>query len=343
MKHGIVLLSLLVAAAGTSSADALKKEYVSPDAKWLIHLDCDNLRKTAIGDFLITKVAGPLVADATGEFKFNITNVLQRISSLTAYGDDFAKGADANGVLLIHSDAETQKALVGVLVAQILANTNGPVKQLESQGEHAVYSFANQVFISPQEGGPIVVSKSEAQLEAARERLQGKGRSLASSRNFDEFPAISNSFFFVGLADASSLPKQIPARAKVLQMADGGRVAMGEKADRLFLNLALRGKTPEVTRQMHQVIEGMIALVSLGQPDNADLTGLVQSTRVASKDKLISINVEYPTRKVIAALSDQLDSKPAKKKAKAKAKAKEDWDSEAEETVKPEAEETVQE
>jgi hypothetical protein len=353
MKHQFASWAAFLAMALAAQADPLNKQHVAGDAKWLIHLDCDNLRRTQIGDFLLQNLLAPKLAEATGDLKFNLSNVVQRISSVTAYGTDFSIGPVPTGVLLINTDTETQKALEGLLVAQILANTNGPVKKLEGDGAQSVYSFANQVFIAPEKGGPIVISKSQAQLDATRELLAGKGPSLATSKNLNEFPVIANSFFFVGLADAASLPNSIPAQAKVLQMADGGRIALGEKEDRVFLDLALRGKTVEVTRQIQQVIEGMVALVSLGQPENAELTELVKSTKVAAADQVISISVNYPTSKVIARLKEgmapklQKDKPAAKQKAKARAKAKQkptpaapDSDKLDEPASKPEAEAT---
>ena len=327
MKYKTELWALLLVVGIQAHADPLKYEQIAPDAKWLVHLDCDNLRQTQLGGFLLTNVLGPKLAEATGDVKFNVSNVLQQIKSVTAYGTDFNTGAGATGVLLINTDAETKKVIEGVLAAQMLANTNGPIKQLE-EGAQPLYTVADQGFISPQEHGPIIISRSKAQIEAARELLAGKGPSLASTKSIGEFPAVSNGFFFVGLANAIDLPNSIPAQAKVLQMANGGRLVLGEKADQVFLELALRGKTPEVTRQIQQVIEGMVALVSLGQPDNPDLVDLVKSTKVSAADQLITISVHYPVGKVIAKLNEQVSQgeqgdKPEKPhKAHAKAKQK---------------------
>lgn len=323
MNIRLSICSLLLASSVASRAEALNETHVPSEAKWLVHVDCDNLRKTQVGEFLLKNVLGPKLEQAAGQLKFNVSNVLQRISSLTAYGEEFMKGGQPTGVLLINSDGETQKALEGVLVAQILADTNGPVKKLEA--EHAIYSVADQVFISPQKGGPIVISKSQEELGAARELLAGQGTGGRPAHRFGDFPAVSNSFFFVGLADVMNIPEGIPARAKVLQMADGARVVLGESAEKVVLDLALRGKTEEVAKQIQQVIEGMIALVSLGQPDNPDLMALAQSTKVSAKDKMISINLAYPADKVIAKLDEELKPKPVKAKApraKARGKAK---------------------
>jgi hypothetical protein len=317
--------------------DALNKKHVAPDAKWLLHLDCENLRGTKVGEFLMDKFVTKAVADATSEMDFDASNVLQRVTSITAYGTDFKKGPEVNAVLLVHADAEIQKAVVGMLEAQLLANADGPVEKDEADGAK-VYTFGKEVLISPEKGGTFILSKSRSQIDKARELLAEKRTSLATSKAFSEFPAIANSFFFLGVAEAPTEPDTFPAQAKVLQMADGGRVALGEKADQLFLNLALRGKTAEVTKQIQQVLEGMVALVTLGQPDNAELMELAKSTKVSATDQMVMVNLEYPTAKALSRLDEEMNPKPQPKKAKTK-RAKKRLPPKAEqEEVKPEAE-----
>jgi hypothetical protein len=326
MKYNIFLSAVLVCAAPILRADALNPHQIAPDAKWLVHIDCESLRRTEIGEFLLKKWVEPKVAEAAGEHQDAASNILQRIRSISAYGADFATGRDASGVLVINSDTDTQKAIEGLLVATILANTNGPVKQLQNEGQ-SLYSIADQIFIAPQKGGSIVISKSEAQIDFARERLSGKAAKRAGKGGFGDFPAVSNGFFLLAVAEGLSLPKPIPAQAKILQMADGGRLVLGERPEGVFLDLALRGKTAEVTRQIQQVVEGMVALVTLGQPNNPDLVNLAKSTRVTSSNELISIRLQCPPEKIISKLNDEMKPKPKvdktpRAKAKAKAKAK---------------------
>ena len=91
------------------------------------------------------------IAQATNQLKFDFSNLFQKITSITAYGTDFKNGPQADGVLIINADTETQKALEGLLVAQILAVTNGPVKKLENDSM-ALYSIAMRFSFPPTKG-----------------------------------------------------------------------------------------------------------------------------------------------------------------------------------------------
>jgi hypothetical protein len=313
MHYRTFICPFLLALTMAVHATALNQEQVSPDAKWLLHVDLENLRKTKAGDFLLNRFLAQQIAQVTNQLKFDVSNLFQKITSVTAYGTDFKKGPQADGVLLINADTETQKALEGVLVAQILADTNGPVKKLEHDSM-ALYSIANEIFVSPDKGGVVIVSKSQHQIEQARDLMAGKKASGSSNKLFTNFPNASKSFFFLGAAAAFTDAGGLPAQAKILQTADGGGLVLGEDADQLFLNLTLRAKTPEVAKQIQQVIEGMAALVSLGQIENQDLLQLAKSAKVSSTAELVSVNVDYPVAKVLALLSPETPPKKAKAK-----------------------------
>ena len=128
----------------------------------------------------------------------------------------------------------------------------------------------------------------------------------------------------------------MPPQARILQMADGGRVVLGEKADRLCLDLALKGKSKEVVTQIQQVVQGMIALFSLGQPKNKDLSELMQSTKVSTSENVVSVGVEYPVQKALIKLAEQINDKPKSKKAKSSKKVQQPATETAEEEEKPE-------
>ena len=312
MKHAIFLCGAMLAWHIPVQAGSLKKEQIPADAKWLLHLDGDNLRGTKVGDYLFNQVLGQQIAGASEQMHFDFSNLLQKVSSLTAYGTDFKKGPEANGVLLINSDIDTQKALQGLLAAQLLANTNGPVKKVE-QDSRTLYSIANEIFLTVEKDQPVIVSKSRSEIERVHEVLGGKGPSVAANKTFSGYPTVSNSFFFIGVAEGFSDPNIIPPQAKALQMADGGRLALGETAGQLSLNLNLRGKSAEVTKQIQQVLEGMVALISLGQPENEELMQLARSTKVSSTPEMVTLMMEFPVAKALAMLGEHTKPAPPKK------------------------------
>jgi hypothetical protein len=192
-----------------------------------------------------------------------------------------------------------------------------------------MYAMGGDLYGAIQPNGVIVLSKSRDRIELAAQVLAGTQPNLTSSKAFTDFPPVSDSFFFLGIAEDFNQLADLPPQARVLQMADGLRIVLGEKADQLFAGLALRSKSDEVVTQIQQVLQGIVALFSLGQPENRDLAELVRGTLVTTNQRVVSVESRFPVAKALTLLTDagRSDSdsspkrhKPGKKKAKAKTK-----------------------
>ena len=137
--------------------------------------------------------------------------------------------------------------------------------------------------------------------------LAGKAPALASGAAFGGFGDMKEAFFFLGVAEGFNAGNGLPPQAKLLQVADAGRIALGEDSTQVFLNLALRGKTPEVVVQMQEVMQGIIAIGSLSQPQDKDVAQLLQSIKVSTTDNFVNVRVDYPVARAIEQLAQVRD------------------------------------
>ncbi len=300
MKRINYILAVVFTLTATSRALPLQKALVPDDAKWLLHLDVDNFRDAKVGSLVMNKMLAAPLAKLKSEMKVDGQLIFQKLHSITVFGTDFKTGPQANGVLLLSGDEEMQKIVEGFLAAQILQNANGPFKKLQ-QDPFPLYTLQGQIFLSPRLAGHVVVSKSRQQIEGVRDLLARTTKQEANGA-FSGYAKVANSFFFLAVAEGFNENASLPPQAKILKMADGARIVLGEKGELLFLNLALKAKDTEVIQQIGQVIEGMKAVVALGQSENKELLELVQSIKVSPSDKIVSVNVEYPLAKVMGKL-----------------------------------------
>ena len=314
MKRIIYLAVFLSVAAAPGWSSPLQRELVAPDAKWLLHVDLENFRQTKLGTFVVHEVMEQALKEVKTNLKFDAVHVFSKLKSVTAYGSDYEMGKEAKGVVVVKTDVETRKALEGLLVAQILQNTNGPIRKVQNE-PFTVYTMNNDIFASAHEG-ILLLGKSRSQLERTHEIIAGKTRGLKNGKAFSDFPETPNGFFFLAVAESFGQNQNIPPQARILQMADGARIVLGERADNLFLNLALKGKTAAVTKEIQQVIEGMVALVSLGQSENKELMQLVKSTRVSGADRIVNLALEFPIADAIQKVRAEANKKAAKTGAK---------------------------
>jgi hypothetical protein len=309
MKHLARALTLSLVLICSASAGPLRREHVPADTKWLLHLDLDKFRATKVGSYftkeiLEKKLAGPK-ADLKRDLDFDLDT--SKISSITAYGTDYQSHPDANGVLLIKTDLDVQKALDGAIqkISQDSGGEAGPIKKLT--GATPTYSIHGDVFITIRPDKLVLLGKSRQTVEKADAVLAGKAANLNSGKAFSGFPEVPKAFFFIAIAEAFNEDAPLPPQAKVLKMTDGGRLVLGENAENLFLNLTLKAKSSEVVTQMQQVIQGTVALASLSQSENPDLLQLAQSVKVSSDDKMVSVGIEYPVAKAIEKISEKTE------------------------------------
>ena len=338
MKHFAQILALILSWAATAVASPLQKEQVAADAKWLVHIDVDKLRSTTVGAYVIKQVLETKLEALKTQFDLDVD--LNKISSLTAYGSGYQAKPNFDGVVLINTGLDLQKALDAAIEKMSEGSSNTPAAiQKTQEGKVSTYSMKDNLVASFQPGKPVIVGKSLDSVQKARDVVSGTSANLASTKTFSEFPASQKAYFFLGAADLSKLTGELSERshdedavnpkAKILKLADGGRVVLGENANQLFLEVSLKAKTTELVTQMQQVIQGMIALASLSQPDNQDLQQLAQSAKVSTVGNIVSLNLGYPTDKALVMLNSHLEgqkhgeSHGKKHKSKVKAAPKE--------------------
>ena len=292
----------LLALAATLPAAPLQREHLPADAKWLLHLDLDSFRTTQLGQFVCQEILDKQLAKPMADLKLylNLDLDWRKVNSLTAFGVDYDSKSRDNGVLVLRSTLQIQDTFESFLKRQADAAPpdGGPLKKLAS-APAPMYSINNQLMVALPGKDLVLLSKSRAQVERASEVLAGQRPNLAANQAFSGYPPAPGAFFFMGLAEALNQDAKLPPQANVLKMANGGRLIMGEKKDQLYLQLALRAKSPEVTQQIQQVMQGLIALLSLSQSENQDLMSLVKATTVQSDKELVTVQVDYPVEKVV--------------------------------------------
>ena len=307
MKRPALFLPLLFPLLNPALAGSIPKEEISADAKWLIHLEAAQFRATKVGGFVTTELLekklklSQLVQQINSKFKLDIdpNKILDGINSITIYGTDYNSLQD-HSVLLIRASPDLEKILVGFLAGMALAGTNAPLQVTQTQeGRLAFYAIQDTACCAVLPGKVIAIGRTRQITENAAKVLDGKAPGLPSGAAFGGFGDMKEAFFFLGVAEGFNLGNGLPPQAKLLQVADAGRIVLGEDANEIFLNLALRGKTPEVVSQMQQVMQGIIAIGSLSQPQDKDVAHLLQSIKVSTDDKIVTVRVDYPVNRAI--------------------------------------------
>jgi hypothetical protein len=303
-RFACLIVALLVSLSAI--ADPLRKENVSADARWVLHLDVTNLLSTQLGgffgrEFVDKKLAKP-IRDL--ERQFGIVFDWREIKSVTAYGMDFKKAAQGSGVLLIEG-FDFAGALDAVL-EKLSTQGAGDVPLEKVQAEpFPMYAAKDGVFGAPVGERLFLISKSREQLERARKVAAGQAANLTGSHSFPALADAPKGFLLAAVADGFQSMAKLPPQANGLKNAESAQVVAGEKADKVFVNVALNAKNAESATQMQQVLQGLLALAMLSQDENKDLATLVQGLKVGGAEKTVSVNLELPAETIIAKVNEK--------------------------------------
>jgi hypothetical protein len=316
------LSSCLIAGSLAAFGGPLDKARIASDAKWIVHVDCEALRNSAFGDYVMTEFVKPQLENNDQLKHANLSMNISNIMSITAYGPAFDKGPE--GVLIVTTTADPKKDLdtvAGMFLAS--AGTNAPFMMVEKD-PLPLYTFSKAVYFAPA-GHTLFVAKSREQILRAHEVLEGKSESLAKSSGFKDLREPPKSFFCAAVADGFIGTMGIPPQAQILREATGGRISLGERDKNVFVNLVFQGKDDMATTRIQQVLQGLVALASLSQQDE-EITRLAGGIKIAAEGGGVQVDLEYPVDKTIQKIRETSaqDHKPhaASKGSKGKDKAK---------------------
>ncbi len=326
MKQFARILAVILSLAAPAFAGPLQKQEVAADAKWLLHLDVDQLRSSPEGDSLVKEIADRLldqpkaVLKREADFDLDFT----KASSITAYGD-----YGSNSVLLVKTELDVEK-LVDAALVQAGKAKNLPSWPVDKSARDGIlkYTFPDGVSLWIRPDKSILFSKSAAATEKANEVIAGRAANLSGSAAFSDFPDAQKPIFFFGAAEGFSGYPDLNTGAvtnnpktKILKLTQSGQVVMGQEAEQVFVNFSLKAKTSEVVTQMQQVVQGMIALASLSASDNDDIQVLTDSAKVSAAGNIVSLKLNFPVDKALLILSNQLDRRDHERELRAQTNA----------------------
>lgn len=314
LRAGCVCLFVLT----TALAGPLQRPQVSAEAKWLLHLDVENLLRSKVGGYIGKELVDPKLAEGTNNLKqqLDIDFNWRCVQGVTLYGWDFkppGKDNGGHGVLLIKADMDVGKALESVTTKLSIAmGENAPLAKTQD-APFPVFTIKKEVLVAVPAGKPVVIARFKEDLDRAMAVLDGKSPSLEGKKELEVSQALTPGFFFFGAAEGFNELAPIPPQAKVLKMAESVQLTAGERDEALRVSLGLTAKTAEVSQQIQQVVQGIVAVVALGQSDNAELQTLAQGIKVNCKERQVAVEVQYPVSKALDHLA-----KEAKKEKKEK-------------------------
>lgn len=288
---GICTASLLATAAPLHRAD------VAADPAWLLHLDCDALRPTTIGKYILSEMDKPenkeKIAGFQSMFQFDPRTQLHGI---TLYGNSAKPG---DGVLMVYADFDPDH----------LVTLAEGAKDYESSthGKYTIHSWIDdkkkakngvepRVFAAIQ-GKHVIFGQREEAVAHALDVATDKASSMAGSHAFPEFGAPGNSHVVEAAARKMDLPESGP-HAAILKMSKSVQLVMGESQKQFNGSFTLVADSAEVSDHVLSIAQGLLALAKL-QNDRPDSVKVVNAIQLKQDGDRVVGTLALPASEVV--------------------------------------------
>jgi len=289
--------------SSTAVAATFPVENISPDSKWVAHLDFEELKNTTLGGILFEKLNSEKL-----DAKFNALSAILKIdprtdlNAATIYGSG-SKPEDA--VALI--DARFDKDHLVTLVA---ANDH---YALQSHGSYDVHSWVDdkkgvdiKSYGSFHSSGSLVLSQGLGNVRDALDILDEKSPGLTEADPLGRMITNETAMFFIAVANLAEMNDVNPTAALLRQSA-AAHFAVGESEDKIKCRLKLTTKDEESADMVNSVLQGMIAFTLLNAAEEPDIAKLASNAEYGVTGNTVELVIEQPVAEITEWIRDLID------------------------------------
>jgi hypothetical protein len=319
------LLALSVGAAGFEPA------IVSADARWVVFADLAALRTSTLGQELVNAVEKAQTRETGGKIGLNVPKLLMTIGTLTAYGTNLSKDPQAiDGALIARGTEDLRKIAESIMLQGTIGEPEVfsevedlpfPAYAISDPKAKGEAKDKTQVIVAFPPEPIVIVSKSKAQLLKAREVFRGSAPSLAKSSGSALAKISANArdaYLFAGSAVPTDpiFPQEGP-QARILQLANSGSLAIGERGPDAFAHAELVASSGRNAERLTKILEGLTAMLSLAESNDRELAEFLRSTHVTRDEDTVTLRLDYSSARLVdmmQALQQQMKPRPASRK-----------------------------
>ena len=293
-----LLLSLGAATCPTVvRASPLMERAVPSDVDWVVHVDVDLLRLTRSGSTFIREFSKLSPARENEQLPVDPVLIINGLRGLTAFGSipDFQNGQEGpvDAVVMLQGTPELMQVFRGLVSGfeleqpgAIVRNPIGDYQVLTLQGE------ISGLFLDDER---IVLGKSLPTIEEFLLVEQGQLPHLSFATRFPTYRLGADSGVFLGaFVEGMDGFENLPAQARVLQLTRSVSLQLGEVNEYLQLLASLVTDSAQTGQQVQEVLQGIIALMTITQTGQPDFAQLINSVVVSRENSMVSLRLAYP-------------------------------------------------
>ena len=288
----------LVAAGLTAVAGPLQRADVAAEPSLVLHVDCDNLRTSGIGQWLLSELDKPEAQAkfAALQMMFNF-DPRKQLHGLTLYSSG---KTPEDGVLLVYADFDADRLTTLAKAAKEYQSTTYKQHVIHNwldDNKKARNGVKPRVFASIQGGHIVVFGQQEARVAQALDVLDRAAPNLAGNSVFLQLGVNGSGSIVQAAARKLELPDSDP-NAALFRLSRMARLQVSEGQGQLRATLNLEASDDEIAKQMATVGQGLVALMKL-QKDNPGSAKLAEALSLKQDGASVVVSLAIPTAEAI--------------------------------------------
>ncbi|MBW8039273.1 MAG: hypothetical protein FVQ85_04670 [Planctomycetes bacterium] len=297
----MVVASVLVA-EGSVLAGSLVIEQVSGSASWVVHADQQQFRKTLTGKLIREELVNLGIEENLSNFATIFSfHPLDDVRDVTVYGT----GKDrAKAVVLIDGFFDKERILS-------LLRMNPQYKEIK-HGNIVLHEWFDENQKDPNQmmygcfykDDLIIMGAGLDAVKLAVDVLNGSAKN-ATGDTFNQAALNAKGAFIQVMGKrVGEMVGQDP-EAAALKQTDQLSLSIGETEGNFYMDLGLITKSEEAAQAITQMLEGIIAFVSLPNQEQPKLAELAKKIKVSCEQKSVHIHFESDHQAVVQFLKEQ--------------------------------------
>ncbi len=294
-----LLCGAAIGAAGmTTFAGPLNRADVPAQAIWVVHVDCDILRPTAIGQYLLSELDKPDVQAKFAAFQSIFSfDPRKQLHGLTLYS---AGSAAEDGVLLMYADFDPERLVTLAKAAngyQSVTNNQHVIHNWIDDKKKSKNGVKPRTYAAFQDSRVVVFGQRQSALASALDVLARSAPSLSTSKSFPEMGTPADTSFLQAAANKLNLSGSDP-NAALFRLSKMFRLQIGETQGKLTATLSVEANDEEVAGQMASVGQGLLSLIKL-QKDKPEATKLAEALSLKQDGANVAATLALPADDLI--------------------------------------------
>lgn len=300
--------------AASAIATPLKRAEVVANPAWVLHLDFDALRPTAVGRYILSEMDKPenkpKLAFVQAMFSVDLRTQLH---GATLYG---TSASPFDGVLIVYADFDPDRLATLAQAAKDYQSTE--------HGRNTIHSWLDDKKKS-KDGGPqriyaaiqgnrVIFGKRENTVAQALDVIAGSQANLAAEQIFPGIGVKGNGHVVEAAAQKMKLPESDP-NATILKLSQSIELALGESDQKVNGALTLVADSDEVAGHVLSIVQGLLALAKL-QTDKPDSVALANAITITQDGSRVIGKLVLPANNVVQLMKADVARKAEKAKAK---------------------------